>query len=125
MNPLEVEGKTRAVLLELCRERGLKATGWKRDRMVAALTGGVEPEPAKKPERARVQERQRPDGQSSGPSLAEKLAERTGACEAQHCTERCETWEPGYKDSFGWQNCVCGHTQHVHAKAAPQAPESR
>ena len=48
---------------------------------------------------------------------AEEMAKRTGKCMSV-CGCRCEAYEPGGKDAFGWQLCQCSHTQHAHSKVS-------
>lgn len=49
-------------------------------------------------------------------TLAERLAKQTGRClSANGC--RCEAYEQGSRDVFGWQLCVCTHTNHSHEPA--------
>lgn len=126
MDPAELEGKTRAELLELCRSRGLKATAWKRDRMFAALTGQDEPV-EKAPKKnvladqldARREER---SGEADAKKARENMLKRTGACQSTVCRAGCQEFELGEKDAFGWTMCLCGHTMWAHSPADQPAP---
>lgn len=138
MSPEELKGKTRAELLELCRARGMKATGWKRDRMFAELTGETPPpKPASGPDRAaaaeaiaqKQEETEKPDSDvapkgAKAKSLKERLASRTGSCFAVGC--KCESWIPGEMDvNRLWHMCAdCTHTQWVHSVAEGPVPSS-
>lgn len=122
MDASELEGKTRADLLELCRARGLRATGWKRDRMFAALTGGEQPAAKRQvaPSAGTVPAAKRGDGEVAAKAREHRL-QRTGACEAVVCKAACPAYEEVGKDDFGWHTCLCGHTQWAHQKTEAQA----
>ena len=120
MDPAELEGKTRAELLELCRARGLKATAWKRDRMHAALTGQDEPveKAPKKNVLAGQLEKRRDDAGSLDAErrkIKEQLALRTGHCLSKNGC-KCGAYVHGARDAFNWEICVeCGHCRWTHA----------
>jgi hypothetical protein len=126
IDPAELEGKTRAELLELCRARGLKATAWKRDRMAAALTG--QDEPVEKTPKANVlagqleaKRLEREDPGAEARKARESRLKRNGACQSRNGC-RCEAYEYARRDAFHWELCSCGHTQWAHAVAEP-APD--
>jgi hypothetical protein len=128
MDPAELEGKTRAELLELCRARGLKATAWKRGRMEAALTG--QDEPVEKTPKANVlagqlekRREERENGDAAAKRARENMLKRTGACQSTVCKAGCQAFELGEKDAFGWTMCLCGHTMWAHSPADQPAPE--
>ncbi len=121
--PLPTEalaGKTRADLLELCRQAGFKATAWKRERMAAALTGAEEPPAPKANVLAGQLDKRREERETGDQAVAKALAnrlKRTGACQSTVCAIQCQQYEEGHKDAFHWQLCTCGHTQWAHAVA--------
>lgn len=122
----ELEGMTRAQILDLCKARGLSATAWKRGRMIAVLTGQEEAPAAStrvKKESGNVlaQQLARRD-QVVSEDISAKLAKRTGACQSASACE-CTGYAKGRRDAFGWQMCVCQHTQWAHAvPAEPTEP---
>lgn len=152
MSPEELKGKTRAELLELCRARGMKATGWKRDRMFTELTGETPPpKPASGPDRAaaaeavakKQEETEKPDPEAAKKAVKEKQAETQDKVEAPatdkeaslhermkartgYCAAiscACASWFPNGMDANRfWPMCDCGHTQWVHAKPEDKRP---
>lgn len=124
MDPSELTGKTRAELLEMCQARGLKASGWKRDRMYSALTGAEAPESTKKNVLADQLDKRREERETGDQVVAKALAnrlKRTGRCLSTVCELECQGYEEGARDAFHWQLCTCGHTQWAHAEAEPEA----
>lgn len=127
MTAEELTGKSRADLLVLCQARGLKASGWKRDRMYEALTGTGPAEvtkPDPKEVAAAIEERldesenaQAATSNKKELAMHERLKLQTGACIAIRC--RCEGWIPGGMDANRfWNVCDdCGHTQSVHERS--------
>lgn len=121
----DIEGKTRAELLEMCRARGLAATAWKKERMEQALLTGEQParRPAREPaQRAAIAEQleERESGAEAAKALASRLL-RTGRCLSTTCEIGCQGYEEGARDAFRWQLCTCGHTQWAHEKQEPGA----
>ena len=131
MNPEELKGKSRAELLELCRARGMKATGWKKERMLQELgspaveTEKPDLEAAKKAieeKQAETQDKVEAPATGKEASALERMKARTGHCAAIGCT--CEVWLPnGMDGNRFWPTCSCGHTQWVHAKPGEKRPE--
>ena len=128
--PAELEGKSRAELLEMCRARGLAATAWKKERMAQALLSGEEP--AARATVGRVKDpspgallatqlsaRAAQEGRDAAVRRArEERLKRTGPCQSRNgCA--CEVYEPAGSDAFGWQLCACQHTQWAHAEEKP------
>ena len=126
----DLKGKSRADLLAICKERGYKATGWDKGKMLAVLTGEEAP-PVSKTERKKKVEKAIKERKSSGSdepatgketSAQERMKARTGRCEAIGCT--CEVWLPnGMDGNRFWPTCACGHTQWVHAKPEDTSSE--
>ena len=128
----DLKGKSRADLLAICKERGYKATGWDKGKMLAVLTGEEAP-PVSKAERKKkiekaIEERKSSGSDSDEPvtgkeaSAQERMKARTGHCAAIGCT--CEVWLPnGMDGNRFWPTCSCGHTQWVHAKPEDKRPE--
>lgn len=126
----DLAGKSRAELLELCKERGLKATGWKKERMLQELgspaieTEKPDPEAAKKAveeKQAETQDKVEAPATGKEASLQERMKARTGYCAAIGCT--CESWLPeGMDVNRFWPMCACGHTQWSHAPNGESRP---
>lgn len=109
-------GMTRAQLLEICREKGHKATGWKRDQMLAVLESGEAPAAKAKPNVLAAQMEQRETNDQAVLKAREHMLARTGRCVATVCRAACQSYEAAGKDAFNWQLCDCGHTQWAHAQ---------
>lgn len=124
--------KSRAELLELCRAAGYKATAWKKETMIAVLTGQQSSSVAGS--EAGAAAAARPSGNALAKQLERReqnptaeakanLAARNGACVSVTCVRAgtCTAYVPGEKDDFGWQMCLCGHTKWAHEKDQPAA----
>lgn len=114
-----LEGQTRAELLEICRGRGLHATAWKKERMLAALMGQDGPVAETKKDNVLASQLERRWDDAGSPSaerlkLEKELALRTGRCLSKNGC-KCEAYVVGMKDTFGWQMCECQHTNWSHA----------
>lgn len=124
----DLAGKSRAELLELCKERGLKATGWKKERMLQELAGGSTEKPDPEAVKEAIKEKQaetetKAEAPATGKeaSLQERMKSRTGYCVAIGCS--CEAWLPDGMDANRfWPMCSCGHSQWVHAPNGESRP---
>lgn len=130
----DLKDKSRADLLAICKERGYKATGWDKGKMLAVLTGEEAP-PVSKVERKKKVEKAIKERKSFGfdsdepvtgkeASAQERMKARTGHCAAIGCT--CEVWLPnGMDGNRFWPTCSCGHSQWVHVKPEDKSPEAQ
>lgn len=116
-----LEGKSRAELLEYCKQAGLKATAWKRDRMHAVLTGVVDKTETTPVTAVIAEQLERRETGDLAKRALELRLKRTGRCLSTVCDALCESYLAGVKDAFGWQLCECGHTQWAHADEEAEA----